>query len=118
MFKIKYTGAERISVIVLVASVALALYTFIRFHIFVGVSFSYLPISQLYVDIISNFIADFMLLYILVLTFIKIRKQKKSEITVVERYIEFTFNEPVSILLYNLDKGYLRLKQYVEEKLN
>lgn len=117
MFKIKYTGAEKVSIIIVSTFVALFIYSFIRFHTLLGNSLSYLPFEPQTVSLITNITADFFLLYILVLSFIKLRKYKQSDLTVFEKYIELTFDESVSIVLYNLDRVYMRLKHYIRQKL-
>lgn len=117
MFKIKYTGIEKVSIVLVGLLVFICLYTFIKFHSFVSSSISYLPLDPQTVSLITNIFVDFVLLYTLVITFIKIRRYKKSNLTVPEKYIELTFDESVSILMYNLDKLYLRVKSYLESKL-
>lgn len=115
MFKIKYTGAEKVSIVIVAFVILVFIYSFIKFHSFVSNTVSYLPIQTQTAAILSNLTVDLLLLYGLVLSFIKIRKYKKSEITVVEKYIEYTFDEMVSYVLYNIDKLYIRIRDYLKK---
>lgn len=115
MIDFEYTGVDKVPIFPTIVISIVSLLFFIKIYSTLKYYLLYLPIPEEIILLALNITTNFLILYFLTLIFIKIRIYKKTSITLPEKYIVFTFNEIISIITYNLDKGYLKLKEKYKE---
>lgn len=122
MSLIEYTGIKKFPIIPTVIALLLTFGIFYQLNELMIKYIGYLPFSRTFVHLFSAVVVDFLIVYSIVLLFIKVRRKKESEISTIEEQIEKIFDEPLSIFLYNLDKllSYIipKIKKIFDELLS